>query len=82
MPTPTAPLAVSIVAPRTAEDDLVLLTSAMHALVLDARHPVALEIDECQLECPVDAIILAADNCSLASPPSSLCCWCWAARAR
>ncbi len=44
MPTPTPPLAVSIVAPRTAEDDLVLLTSAMHALVLDARHPVALEI--------------------------------------
>ncbi len=44
MPTPTTSLAVSVVAPRVAENDQVLLTSAMHALALDPRHPVALEI--------------------------------------
>ncbi len=38
------PLALSIVAARAVENDLVLLTSAMHALALDARHPLALEI--------------------------------------
>ncbi len=44
MPTTPSPLAVTIVASRAAENDLVLLTSAMHALVLDSRHPLALEI--------------------------------------
>jgi hypothetical protein len=44
VPSPTTSLAVSIVAPRAAENDLVLLTSAMHALALDPRHPLALEI--------------------------------------
>jgi energy-coupling factor transporter ATP-binding protein EcfA2 len=44
MPTSTTSLAVSIVAPRAAENDLVLLTSAMPALALDPRHPLALEI--------------------------------------
>lgn len=48
MLTPTAPtsppLAMSIIAPRAAENDLVLLTSAMHTLALDTRHPLALEI--------------------------------------
>jgi hypothetical protein len=41
---PSQPLACSVVAPRSGDHAQVSLTSAMHSLVLDARHPVALEI--------------------------------------
>jgi hypothetical protein len=39
-----APLACSIVAPHSSDQEEVALVSAMHSLVLDARHPLALEI--------------------------------------
>ena len=43
-PTPSSPLAFCIIAPRSGDNTQVALTSAMHSLVLDARHPLALEM--------------------------------------
>jgi energy-coupling factor transporter ATP-binding protein EcfA2 len=41
---PAQPLAFAVIAPRSGDQAPVALTSAMHSLVLDARHPLALEI--------------------------------------
>jgi energy-coupling factor transporter ATP-binding protein EcfA2 len=41
---PSQPLTFAVIAPRSGDQAQVALTSAMHSLVMDARHPVALEI--------------------------------------